>query len=81
MLEKSDKDEKDEDFELYLSNDEKFDNLSDDLKEDLLDGHTDSIPFTQEELCESSKLQITERAIIYDLPRNNRILTPNKAKR
>jgi len=31
---------------LYLSNDERFDNLSDDLEEDLLDGNTDSILFT-----------------------------------
>jgi len=54
MLEESD--EEDEDFELYLSDDEKFDNLSDDLEEDLLDGHADSISFTQEKLCESPKL-------------------------
>jgi len=60
MLEESDEDEEDKDFELYLSDDEKFDNLSDDLEEDLLDKNTDSIPFTQEELCESPKLQITE---------------------
>jgi len=57
MLEESDEDREDEDFELYLSNDERFDNLSDDLEEHLLDGNTDSIPFTQEELCESPKLQ------------------------
>jgi len=35
--------------------------------------NTDSIPFTQEKLCESSKLQITERALIHDPPRNDRI--------
>jgi len=55
MLEESDKDEEDEDFELYLSDDEKFinlsdDNLSDDLEEDLLDGHTDSISFMQKKI-------------------------------
>jgi len=59
MLEESDEDEEDEDFELYLSDDEKFNNLSDDLGKDLFDQHADSIPFTQEELCESPKLQIT----------------------
>jgi len=34
MLEESDEDEKNEDFEVYFSNDENFDNLSDDLEED-----------------------------------------------
>jgi len=32
MLEESDEDEEDEDFELYFSDDKKFDNLSDDLE-------------------------------------------------
>jgi len=75
MLEKSDEDEEDENFELYLSDDEKFDNLSNAIEENLLNGNIDSILFTQEELCESSKLQITERALIHDSPRNDRILT------
>jgi len=75
MLEKSDEDEEDENFELYLSDDEKFDNLSNAIEENLLNGNIDSILFTQEELCESSKLQITERALIHDSPRNDRMLT------
>jgi len=37
MLEEFDEDKENEDFELYLSDDEKFHNLSDDLEEDLLD--------------------------------------------
>jgi len=80
MLEESDENEVDEDFELYLSDDEKFDNLSDDLRKDLLDEHADSIPFTQEELCESLKLQITEKALIHDPPRNDRILIRSQTK-
>jgi len=80
MLEESDEGEEDEDFELYLSDDEKFDNLSADLEKDLFDEHADSMPFTQEELCESPKLQITERALIHDPPRNDRILTRSQTK-
>jgi len=45
----------------------------------LLDGITDSIPFTQEELCELSKLQITEGVLIRDFP-NDRILTQSQTK-
>jgi len=78
MLEESDEDEENEDFELYLSDDKKFDNLSDNLEKDLFDA--DSIPFTQEELCESPKLQITEEALIHDPPRNDRILTRSQTK-
>jgi len=68
MLEESDENEKDEDFELHLSDDKKFDNLSDNLQKDLLDEHADLIPFTQEERCELPKLQIIERALIHDSP-------------
>jgi len=80
MLEESDEDEEDKNFELYLSDDEKFDNLPDDLKKDLLDEHADSVLFMQEELCESTKLQIIEKALIHDPPRNDRILTRNQTK-
>jgi len=76
MLEKTDEEE-DEDFELYLSDDERFDNLN--LEEDLLDGNTDSISVTQEDLCESPKLQITEGVLIHDPP-NDRILTRSQTK-
>jgi len=76
MLEESDGE--DEDFELYLSDDERFDHLSDDLEEHLLDGNTDSIPFIQE-LCETPKLQITEAVLIHDPP-NDRILTRSQTK-
>jgi len=80
MLEESDEDEEDEDFELYLSDDKKFNHLSDDLGKDLLDEHADSILFTLEELCESPKLQITKRALIYDSPRNDKILTRSQTR-
>jgi len=80
MLEESDEDEEDEDFKLYFSDDEKFDNLSDDLEKDSLDEHTDSISFTLEELCKS-KLQVTEKALIHDPPRNDRILTRSQTKK
>jgi len=55
------------------------DNLSDDFEEDFLDGNTDSISFTQEELCESPKLRITEGVLIHDFP-NDRILTRSQIK-
>jgi len=45
MLKEFDKDEMDEDFKLYFSDDEKFDNIS--LEDDLLDGNTDPILFTR----------------------------------
>jgi len=64
MLEESDEDEEDENFELYVSDDEKINKTSPDDDKNL-----DSIPFTQEELCESPKLQITEKALIHDFPR------------
>jgi len=58
MLEESDKDEEDKDFELYVSDDEKIDETS---SNDLPDENLNSIPFMQEELCESPKLQITKK--------------------
>jgi len=54
----------------------KFD-LSDDIEENLLNGSTDSISFTQE-LYESSKLQTIKN--IHDLPKNDRILTRCQVK-
>jgi len=53
VLEESDKDEEDKEFELYVSDDEKIDETSSD--DDLTDKNTDSIPFTQE-LCQPPKL-------------------------
>jgi len=53
MLEESDEDEEDENFELYVSDDEKIDEISPD--DDLPDENLDS-PFTQEELREPPKL-------------------------
>jgi len=40
----------------------------------------DSICLTQEELCELPKLQITEKAFIYDLPKYNRIQTQSQTR-
>jgi len=37
-------------------------------------------PFTQEELCEPPKLQITEKALIYDLPKYDRIQTRSETR-
>jgi len=73
MLEESDEDEEDENFELYVSDDKEINEISPD--NDLPDENLDSIPFTQEELCGSSKLQITEKALIHDLPKYDRIQT------
>jgi len=67
MLEESNEDEENENFELYVSDDEKIDETSPD--DDLPDENLDSIPFMQEELCESPKLQITEKALIHDPPK------------
>jgi len=77
MLEESDEDEEDEDFELYVSDDEKIDETSPD---DLPDENLDSIPFTQEELCEPPKPQIIEKALIHDLPKYDRIQTRNQTR-
>jgi len=74
-LEESDKDEEDEDFELYVSDDEKINETSPDDDENL-----DSIPFTQEEPCEPPKLEITEKAIIHDLPKYDRIQTRSQTR-
>jgi len=77
MLEESDEEEEDENFELYVSDDEKIDEPS---PNDLPEESSDSIPFTQEELCEPSKLQITEKALIHDLPRYDRIQTRSQTR-
>jgi len=77
MLEESDEDEEDENFELYVSDDEKIDETTND---DLPDENLDSIPFTQEELCEPPKLQIIEKALIHDLPKCDRIQTRSQTR-
>jgi len=69
MLEESDEDEN---FELYVSDNEKIDETS--LDDNLPDENLGSIPFAQEELCEP-KLQITEKVLIHDLPKYDRIPT------
>ena len=49
IIEETDEEEEDENFELYLSDDEKAeDQLPDNNSSD---GNIDSIPFTHEELC------------------------------
>jgi len=78
MLEESDEDGEDENFELYVSGDEKIDETSPD--DDIPDENFDSIPFTQEELCEPSKLQVTEKALIHDLPKYDRIQTRSQTR-
>jgi len=77
MLEESDEDEEDKDFELYISDDEKIDETS--LDDDLTDKNTDSIPFTQE-LYQPPKLQITEKALIHDFPKYDRIQTRSQTR-
>jgi len=71
ILDESDKDEEDKNFELYVSNDEKINETSPD--DDLPDENLDSIPFMQEELCKPPKLQITEKTLIHDLHKYDRI--------
>jgi len=78
MLEESDEDKEDENFELYVSNNEKINETSPD--DDLPDENLDSIPFTQEELCGPPKLQITEKALIDDLPKYDRIQTRSQTR-
>jgi len=78
MLEESDEDEEDEDFELYVSDNEKIDETSSD--DDLLEENLDTIPFTQEELCEPEKLQITEKALIHDSLKYDRIQTRSQTR-
>jgi len=50
------------------------------LDDDQPDENLDSIPFTQEELRESPKLQITEKALIHDLPKYDRIQTRSQTR-
>jgi len=77
MLEESDEDEENEDFELYVSDDEKIDEI---LPDDLPDENSDSIPFTQEELYEPPKPQITEKALIHEPPKCDRIQTRSQTR-
>jgi len=76
MLEEFDEDEEDENFKLYVSDDEKIDEPSPNDKPS--DENLDSIPFTQEKLCEP-KLQITEKALIHD-PKYDRIQTRSQTR-
>jgi len=59
--------EEDENFELYLSDDEKIKIPVPD--NDSLENGLNTV--THEEFCESPRLQITERTLIHDLPTYN----------
>jgi len=73
MLEKSDEESEDEDFTLYLSDNEKIEDL---LPNDKIpDDNTDSISFTQEEMCELPRTQVVETALINDPPKLDKIQT------
>ena len=77
MLEEIDEEE-DENFELYLSNNEKDE---DHLPENnSSDENTDSILFTHEKLCKPTRLQITEEALIHEPPNYNKIQTRGETK-
>ncbi|KAL0128587.1 hypothetical protein PUN28_003742 [Cardiocondyla obscurior] len=66
MLEESDNDsEEDDDYKLYLSDEEEIDNVP--IK-------NDSVPFTNQELKEPSQ-EIVEQALIHDPPTERRIQT------
>lgn len=65
MIEESDEEEEDEDFELHLSDDEQIEKLLPNLPNE----NTDSIPFTPEELFKSPNIQIEERVLTHDPPK------------
>jgi len=69
MLKETDEEEE---SELYLFDDKKDE---DQLPDNNSSENTDSISFTHEELCEPSGLQITEEALIHELPNYNRMQT------
>ena len=78
MLERTDEEEEDENFELYLSDNEEDEGQMPD--NNLSDENTDSIPFTYEELCESPRLQITEEALIHEPPNYSQMQTRSQTK-
>jgi len=74
MLEESDEEpEKDEDFKLYLSDNEEFEDLlpNDNLPEE----DTDSIPYAQKEIEKSQESQIIKNVSIHDFPKRYRMQT------
>jgi len=70
MLEESDKGEEDEDFNLYLS-DEEIENFL--TENELADKNVDAIPLTYRKSYEPEK--IVEKALIHDHPKYNRVQT------
>ncbi|XP_018343024.1 PREDICTED: putative uncharacterized protein DDB_G0294196 [Trachymyrmex septentrionalis] len=79
MLKETDEEEEDENFELYLSDNEEDEGQMPD--NNVSDENTDSIPFTHEELCESPRLQITEEALIHEPSNYNQMQTRSQTKR
>jgi len=78
MLEKSDeKPEEDEDFKLYFSDNEEFEDLlpNDNLPEE----NTDSIQSAQEEIKKLQESQIIQNTSIYDFPERYRMQTRSQA--
>lgn len=67
MLEESDEDEEDEDFSLNLSHNDETEEL---LPDKSFEENTD---FTQEELCESPKVEIIEKVLIHGPPEYSRV--------
>ncbi|XP_070167616.1 surface protein P113-like [Polyergus mexicanus] len=76
LLEKSDSEEEEkehDDFQLYLSDMEKNEEII--AESDLLNNNNDILPFTLTELNEPNHLSITEKALIHDPPKQNKIQT------
>ncbi|KAM0730323.1 Retrovirus-related Pol polyprotein from transposon 17.6 [Formica fusca] len=82
LLEKSDseeEEEEDDDFHLYLSDMEENEEII--PESDLLNNNNDTLPFTQTELNEPDYLSITEKALIHDPPKQNKIQTRSRTAR
>ncbi|XP_029675230.1 uncharacterized protein LOC115242829 [Formica exsecta] len=82
LLEKSDSEEEeegDDDFNLYLSDMEENEEII--AESDLLNNNNDTLPFTQTELNEPDYLSITEKALIHDPPKQNKIQTRSRTAR
>ncbi|KAM0724679.1 Retrovirus-related Pol polyprotein from transposon 17.6 [Formica fusca] len=82
LLEKSDseeEEEEDDDFHLYLSDMEENEEII--AESDLLNNNNDTLPFTQTELNEPDYLSITEKALIHDPPKQNKIQTRSRTAR
>jgi len=74
MLEESDEEpEEDEDFKLYLSDNEEFEDLL--PNDNLLEEDTDSIQSAQEEIEKSQESRIIKNASNHDFPERHRMQT------